>query len=76
MKNTGIKLIPLSINYLVIHMKNSCMKPLICFGVNILISIIRLILLKVTNLSRVVNILVMVIVIYEIRNIIYHAPKS
>ena len=38
------------------------------FGVNILISIIRMILLTVTNLSGVSKILVIIIVIYGIIN--------
>ena len=52
------------------------MKPQIRFGVNIMISIVRMILLTVTNLSRLVNIFLMVIFICGTRNILYHTPKS
>ena len=58
-----------------IRLGKSCMKLLIPFGVNILISIIGLILLTVTNLSGVAKIFAMVIVIRGIKNSLYHAPK-
>ena len=57
-------------------MKNSCMKPLIRFEVNIQISIKILILLTVMNLNGLVNIFVIVIVIYGNINNFYHIPKS
>ena len=57
------------------QLKKIYMKLLIRFGVNIQSSIIRMILLTVMNLSRTLKILLMVIVIYGIRNNIYHPPK-
>ena len=57
-------------------MKNNCMKPLIRFRLNIPISIIRMILLTVTNITGVVKIVVEVMVICVIKNTVYHKPKS
>ena len=57
-------------------MRNSCMKSLIIFGVDVKKSIIRMILLTVMNLYGIVNILVMEIVICVIINTLYHPPKS
>ena len=57
-------------------MKKSSMKPLIRFGVNIIISIIVIILLTVTNLSVLVMIFGIVIGICDIKNTLYHAPNK
>ena len=51
------------------------MKLSIRSGANIQIPIIIMILLSVMNLSGTVKILVMVIVIYGIRNTPYHPPN-
>ena len=61
--------------YLLIYLRNSCKKISITFGVSIKMSIIRLVLLKVTNLSVVSKIFVMVMVICGIKNSLYHASK-
>ena len=53
--------------FLNIYMRKSCMTLFMSFGVNITISIIKLILLTVKNVSRVENIFVMVIVICGIK---------
>ena len=55
--------------------KKSYMELLIRSGVNILYSIIRMIPLTVMILSGTVKILMMVTVIYGIRNTHYHPPE-
>ena len=57
------------------QLKNSYMKLLIQSGANKLISIIRMILFTVMNLSGTVKILVMITVTYGIKNTPYHPPK-
>ena len=65
----------LSIVCLLDQMKKSYMKLLISFGENIQISIIRMILVTVMDLSGTVNIFVVILVIYGIINTPYHPPK-
>ena len=55
--------------------KKNYMKLLIRSGANIHISIIRMILLKVMNLSGTVKISVMATVIYDIKNTPTHPPN-
>ena len=57
------------------QLKNSYMKLSIRSGANIQISIKSMIPLTVTNLYGIVQILVMVTVIYGIRNTHYHSPN-
>ena len=57
------------------QLKNSYMKLSIHSGVNVQISIKRMIALTEINLSVIVNILVMVTFIYGIKNTHYHPPK-
>ena len=76
MEIIGIRWILLSRPCLLIHLKKSSMKPLIRFGVNILISIVRMVIFTVMNLSGAVKIFIMVIVICGIRNNLYREPNS
>ena len=57
------------------QLKNGYMELLIGFGANIQNSTKRITPLTEINLSRTVNILMMVSVIYGIRNTLYHPPK-
>ena len=57
------------------QLKKSYMKLLIFSGASIQISIIRMIILELMNLSGTVNISVVVTVIYGIKNDPYHPPK-
>ena len=55
--------------------ENCSKKPLIRFGLNMLILIVTMVLLTVTYLYGVVKIFVMLIFIFGIRNTLNHAPK-
>ena len=61
--------------FLLDQLKNSYMKLPIISGAVIQISIIRMILLTVMNLSGTVKIFVMIIIIYGIINTSYRTPK-